>query len=79
MTRDQFDIVVVGAGPAGCAVAARLADARPNWNIALIETGPARANTQAPAAMIGEKAADLILADAVAGQALARAQAQSVS
>jgi choline dehydrogenase-like flavoprotein len=44
MTRDQFDIVVVGAGPAGCAIAARLADARPNWNIALIETGPARAN-----------------------------------
>jgi choline dehydrogenase-like flavoprotein len=44
VTRDQFDIVVVGAGPAGCAVAARLADARPTWNIALIETGPARAN-----------------------------------
>ncbi len=39
---EGFDIVVVGAGPAGCAVAARLAEARPNWSIALIETGPAK-------------------------------------
>ncbi|TCP97411.1 choline dehydrogenase-like flavoprotein [Sphingomonas sp. PP-F2F-A104-K0414] len=43
MTQDIFDIVVVGAGPAGCAVASRLADARPNWRVALIETGPAKA------------------------------------
>jgi choline dehydrogenase-like flavoprotein len=37
---ERFDVVVVGAGPAGCAIAARLADARPNWTIALVETGP---------------------------------------
>lgn len=35
-----FDVVVVGAGPAGCAVAARLADARPDLSVALLETGP---------------------------------------
>jgi choline dehydrogenase-like flavoprotein len=38
----SFDIVVVGAGPGGAATASRLADARPSWRIALIETGPAR-------------------------------------
>ncbi len=38
---EQYDVIVVGAGPAGCAIAARLADARPAWTIALIETGPA--------------------------------------
>ncbi|PWC31722.1 GMC family oxidoreductase N-terminal domain-containing protein [Azospirillum sp. TSO22-1] len=37
---DIFDVVVVGAGPAGCAVAARLADARPDLAVALLETGP---------------------------------------
>jgi choline dehydrogenase-like flavoprotein len=42
MTSETFDVIVVGAGPGGCATAARLADARPNWRIALIETGPAR-------------------------------------
>jgi choline dehydrogenase-like flavoprotein len=42
MNGDTFDIIVVGAGPGGCATAARLADARPGWRIALIETGPAR-------------------------------------
>jgi choline dehydrogenase-like flavoprotein len=42
MTDEAFDIIVVGAGPGGCATAARLADARPNWRVALIETGPAR-------------------------------------
>jgi choline dehydrogenase-like flavoprotein len=39
---DSFDYVIVGAGPAGCALAARLADARPDWTIALIEAGPAK-------------------------------------
>jgi choline dehydrogenase-like flavoprotein len=39
-----FDFVIVGAGPAGCALAARLADARADWSIALIEAGPAKAN-----------------------------------
>lgn len=49
-----FDIVVVGAGPAGCAVAARLAEAQPTWRIALIETGGARGNlvTSIPLGMI---------------------------
>ena len=37
---DAFDIIVVGAGPAGCALSARLADARPDLTIALIESGP---------------------------------------
>lgn len=45
MAGDQvFDVVVLGAGPAGCATAARLAQARPGWRIALIEAGPARHN-----------------------------------
>lgn len=39
-----FDIVVLGGGPAGCAAAARLAEARPGWSIALVEAGPARGN-----------------------------------
>jgi choline dehydrogenase-like flavoprotein len=38
----NFDYVIVGAGPAGCATAARLAEARPDWKIALIEAGPAK-------------------------------------
>ena len=37
-----FDIVVVGAGPSGCATAARLARARPDWRVALLEAGPAK-------------------------------------
>ncbi|TCP96383.1 choline dehydrogenase-like flavoprotein [Sphingomonas sp. PP-F2F-A104-K0414] len=50
-----FDVVVVGAGPGGCAVASRLADARPDWRIALVETGPARGNALVgiPAGIIG--------------------------
>lgn len=39
-----FDFVVVGAGPAGCAVAARLADGIPEATVALIEAGPPKAN-----------------------------------
>ncbi len=39
---DTFDYVVVGGGPAGCAVAARLAEARPDLTVALIERGPPR-------------------------------------
>jgi choline dehydrogenase-like flavoprotein len=39
----DYDYVIIGAGPAGCAVAARLAEARPDWHIALIEAGPAKA------------------------------------
>ena len=40
---EAADYVVVGAGPAGCAAAARLAEARPDLAIALLEAGPARA------------------------------------
>jgi choline dehydrogenase-like flavoprotein len=40
---ETFDYVVIGGGPGGCAVAARLAEARPDWTIALIEAGPAKA------------------------------------
>jgi choline dehydrogenase-like flavoprotein len=39
---ETFDYVVVGAGPGGCALAARLAEARPDWRVALIEAGPAK-------------------------------------
>jgi len=39
---DQFDFIVVGAGPAGCAVAARLADSPDRPRVALVETGPRR-------------------------------------
>ncbi|MGN2245108.1 GMC family oxidoreductase [Frateuria sp. GZRR35] len=35
------DFVVIGAGPAGCAVAARLADAPGRPTVCLVETGPA--------------------------------------
>src|SRR6185437_8895856 len=37
-----FDTIVVGAGPAGCATAARLAAARPDASVLLVETGPAK-------------------------------------
>jgi choline dehydrogenase-like flavoprotein len=40
---EQFDYIVVGAGPAGCALAAKLADAPDRPRVALIETGPRRA------------------------------------
>ena len=39
-----FDFIVVGAGPAGCAVAARLAEFAPDAKVALIEAGPAKAS-----------------------------------
>ena len=38
------DFIVVGAGPAGCAVAARLAQSSPDTSVALIEAGPAKAS-----------------------------------
>jgi len=37
-----FDYIIVGAGPAGCATAARLAIARPDSTVLLMETGPAK-------------------------------------
>jgi choline dehydrogenase-like flavoprotein len=39
-----FDFVVIGAGPAGCAVAARLAEGMPRATVALIEAGPPKGN-----------------------------------
>ncbi|MGN2252428.1 GMC family oxidoreductase [Frateuria sp. GZRe12] len=38
---ESADFIVVGAGPAGCAVAARLADAPGRPTVFLVETGPA--------------------------------------
>ena len=40
--RGSFDFIVVGAGPAGCAAAARLATLRPDASVLLVETGPAK-------------------------------------
>ncbi len=42
--RQTVDFIVVGAGPAGCAVAARLAQFAPESSVALIEAGPAKAS-----------------------------------
>jgi choline dehydrogenase-like flavoprotein len=42
--RPTFDFIVVGAGPAGCAVAARLAQSSSALSVALIEAGPAKAS-----------------------------------
>src|SRR5271166_2813637 len=38
------DFIVIGAGPAGCAVAARLAQSSSATSVALIEAGPAKAS-----------------------------------
>ena len=38
----MFDYVIVGAGPAGCATATRLAKASPDSTVLLLETGPAK-------------------------------------
>ena len=40
---ELFDFIVIGAGPAGCALAARLADSPAQPRVALVETGPRRA------------------------------------
>jgi choline dehydrogenase-like flavoprotein len=42
--RPTFDYIVVGAGPAGCAVAARLAQSSAAPSVALVEAGPAKAS-----------------------------------
>lgn len=55
MNADLFDIIVIGAGPGGCATAARISEARPDWRVALVETGPAKGNAlvSAPAGIVG--------------------------
>ena len=40
--RGSFDYIIVGAGPSGCACATRLAQARPEASVLLLETGPAK-------------------------------------
>src|SRR5271165_6450027 len=42
--RPTVDYVVIGAGPAGCAVAARLAQSSSATSVALIEAGPAKSS-----------------------------------
>ena len=42
--RTTFDYIVVGAGPGGSAVAARLAETSPKLSVAILETGPAKAS-----------------------------------
>ena len=59
---ESFDYVVVGGGPSGCAVAARLAESRPDLTVALIERGPAKSGllSDVPlgiAATVGRKSA----------------------
>lgn len=44
--RGTFDYIVVGAGPAGCATASRLALARPEASVLLLETGPAKSGVR---------------------------------
>ena len=42
--RPTVDFIVIGAGPAGCAVASRLAQSSGATSVALIEAGPAKAS-----------------------------------
>ena len=44
MASTNFDYIIVGAGSAGCALAARIADSQPNSTVALIEAGPNNKN-----------------------------------
>jgi choline dehydrogenase-like flavoprotein len=42
--RPTYDYIVIGAGPAGCAVAQRLAQSSSGTTVALVEAGPAKAS-----------------------------------
>ena len=42
--RPTYDFIVIGAGPAGCAVARRLAQSSTGTTVALVEAGPAKAS-----------------------------------
>jgi len=42
--RPTYDFIVIGAGPAGCAVAHRLAQSSTGTTVALVEAGPAKAS-----------------------------------
>ncbi|AXJ96259.1 MULTISPECIES: GMC family oxidoreductase [unclassified Sphingomonas] len=62
MAIDEADYIVVGAGPGGCAVAARLAAARPDRTVMLVEAGPAKPSVLSDvplgiAALVGRRGA----------------------
>ena len=48
-----FDYLIVGAGPAGCATASRLAVARPDASVLLVETGPAKSGIRSDVPLRG--------------------------
>ena len=39
MQEDHFDVLIIGAGSSGCAIAARVSE-DPNLNVCLLEAGP---------------------------------------
>ena len=47
--RSPFDVIVVGAGSAGCALAGALAEMRPDLKLLLVEAGGEAQNTPAVA------------------------------
>src|SRR3954447_8176550 len=53
MSNNTFDVVVVGAGTAGCAMAARLTEAEPDRSVVLLEAGPDYAAEVPPALLDG--------------------------
>ena len=51
MTRGKYDVVVVGAGSAGCVLAARISD-DPACRVVLLEAGPALPLAARPAELV---------------------------